>query len=76
MRRFIFIIFLMLFLAAPAYSMTVEKAVQNALSHNPDLQSLRLEEGAANGRLEKARLILINNPTIEGNISKKDRPEE
>jgi len=50
--------------------------VQRALTRNPDLQSLRLEEEAANGRLEKARLLLINNPTIEGNVSKKDRPEE
>jgi hypothetical protein len=45
--------------------------VQSALAHNPDLQVMRLEEGAANGRLEKARLLLNNNPTIEGNISKK-----
>lgn len=65
----------MLFLVAPVYSMTVEEAVQDALSHNPDLQALRLEEGASNGRFEKARLLLNNNPTIEGNISKKDRPE-
>jgi len=65
----------MFFLATPVYSMTVEEAVQNALSHNPDLQALRLEEGAAAGRLEKAQLLLSNNPTIEGNISKKDRPE-
>ncbi len=75
MRRFIIIMFLMLFLVAPVYSMTVEEAVQDALSHNPDLQALRLEEGASNGRFEKARLLLNNNPTIEGNISKKDRPE-
>jgi len=74
MRRFIIIMFLMLFLVAPAYSMTVEEAVQDALSHNPDLQALRLEEGVAAGRLEKARLLLSSNPTIEGNISKKDRP--
>ncbi|MFZ3254580.1 MAG: TolC family protein [Syntrophales bacterium] len=76
MWRFIITTFLMLFLVAPAYSLTVEKAVQRALTHNPDLQTLRLEEEAAGGQLEKARLLLNNNPTIEGNISKKDRPEE
>ena len=68
--------FLMLFLVAPAYPMTVEEAVQHALKQNPDLQALRLEEGTANGQLEKARLFLISNPTIGGNISKKDKPEE
>ncbi len=76
MWRFIITTFLMLFLVAPAYSLTVEKAVQRALTHNPDLQTLRFEEETAGGQLEKARLLLNNNPTIEGNISKKDRPEE
>ena len=74
MWRFIITTFLILFLVAPAYSLTVEEAVQRALTHNPDLQALRLEEETANGQLEKALLLLINNPTIEGNISKKDRP--
>lgn len=68
--------FLMLFLVAPAYPMTVDEAVQQALKQNPDLQALRLEEGAAHGQLDKARLLFINNPTVGGNISKKDRPEE
>lgn len=57
-------------------ALTVEDAVQRALAHNPDLQTLRLEEESAKGQNERARLLLINNPTIEGNISKKDRPEE
>lgn len=76
MRRFTVTLFLVFFLVAPAYPMTVEEAVQHALGHNPDLQALRLEEGTAKGLLEKARLLLINNPTIGGNISKKDKPEE
>ena len=75
MRRFISIVFLTIFLAVPAYSMTVEEAVESALSQNPELQAIRLEEGTAAGRLEKAQLLLSNNPTIEGNISKKDKPE-
>jgi cobalt-zinc-cadmium efflux system outer membrane protein len=56
--------------------MTLEQAITLALEKNPDLQTLRLEEESAKGRSEKARLLLINNPTIEGNVSKKDRPEE
>jgi len=75
MRRFIIATFIIFFLVAPAYPLTVEEAVQRALAHNPDLQALRLEEETASGRLEKALLPLINNPTIEGNVSKKDRPE-
>ncbi len=56
-------------------ALTVEDAVQHAIAHNPDLQTLRLEEEPAKGQKEKAGLLLINNPTIEGNVSKKDRPE-
>ena len=56
--------------------LTLEQAITLALEKNPDLQTLRLEEESAKGQNEKARLLLINNPTIEGNISKKDRPEE
>ncbi|TAN39459.1 MAG: TolC family protein [Nitrospirae bacterium] len=56
--------------------LTREQAVTLALEKNPDLQALRLEEETAKSRNEKARLLLINNPTIEGNISKKDRPDE
>ena len=76
MKRFIITAFFILFLISPAYPLTVEETVQRALAHNPDLQALRLEEEAANGRLEKALLLLINNPTVEGNVSKKDRPDE
>ncbi|MFA4916329.1 MAG: TolC family protein [Syntrophales bacterium] len=76
MRRFIITTFLILFLVTPAYSMNIEEAVQRALTHNHDLQALRLGEDAARGQLEKARLFLTNNPTIGGNVSKKNRPEE
>jgi len=76
MWRSIITTFLILFLVSPAYPLTVEEAAQRALMHNPDLQALRFEEETASGQLEKARLLLINNPTIEGNVSKKDRPEE
>ena len=76
MRCFIITAFFILFLVGPAYPLTVEETVQRALTHNPDLLALRLEEETASGQLEKARLLLINIPTIEGNVSKKDRPEE
>jgi len=56
--------------------LTLEQAVTLALEKNPDLQTLRLEEESAKGQNERAQLLLINNPTIEGNVSKKDRPEE
>ena len=56
-------------------ALTLEDAIQRALAHNPDIQTLRFEEESAKGQNEKARLLLINNPTIEGNVSKKDRPE-
>lgn len=58
-----------------AFPINIEEAVQRALTLNPDLQAIRLEEGVAYGRLEKARLFLINNPTIGGNVSKKESPE-
>lgn len=76
MWRFMITTFVMLYLIAPAYALTVEEAVQRAITHNPDLQTLRLEKETADGRLEKARLLLNNNPTLAGNISQKDRPEE
>ncbi len=62
--------------AIESNGLTLEQAVTIALEKNPDLQTLRLEEETAKGQKEKARLLLINNPTIEGNVSKKDRPEE
>jgi cobalt-zinc-cadmium efflux system outer membrane protein len=56
--------------------LTLEQAITLAIEKNPEINIHRLEEGAAKGQNEKARLLLINNPTIEGNISKKDNPEE
>ena len=76
MRYFAIITVLISIWSFPAYSMTVDEAVQRAIGHHPDLQALRLEEQAALGRMEKARLPLGNNPNVEGYVSKKDRPEE
>lgn len=56
-------------------ALTLGDAIQHALAHNPDIRTLRLEEEAATGQNDRAQLLLINNPTLEGNVSKKDRPE-
>jgi cobalt-zinc-cadmium efflux system outer membrane protein len=60
-------------LASPAYSMTVDEAVEYALKNNSDLQAFRLEEEVIRGQEIKARLPLRFNPTIESNIAKKGK---
>lgn len=80
--HYVVIVFCALFIstspaaAAETKELTLQEAITLALENNPDLQAFRLEEEPAKGQHEKARLLLINNPAIEGNISKKDRPEE
>ena len=59
-------------LAQFAHAMTLNEAVEIALKNNPDVQSVRLEEGAAQGRLDQAGLLLRSNPVIEGSVSRKD----
>ena len=76
----VIVLYTLLIIISPAAALetkelTREQAITLALEKTPDLQTLRLEEESANGQNEKARLLLINNPTLEGNISKKDRPE-
>jgi outer membrane protein, heavy metal efflux system len=51
-----------------AGSLTVDEAVDYTLRQNPDLRSLRLEEEVAKAELQKARLPLIANPTVETNV--------
>ena len=63
-------------IALETKELTLEKAVTIALEKNPDLQAFRLEEESAKGQNERARLLLIHNPTIEGAVSKKEKPEE
>jgi len=58
--------------AQPAYPMTIGEAVGTALKNNPSIQAARLEEGAAQGRLDQAGLLLKSNPVIEGSLSRKD----
>jgi cobalt-zinc-cadmium efflux system outer membrane protein len=58
--------------ALPASAITVVEAVETALKNNPDIQSVRLEKEAAQGRLDQAGLWFRSNPVIEGSLSKKE----
>lgn len=62
--------------SSPVYSMTSDEAVDLALRNNPVLLELQHDQAIARGQFEKARLPLIANPTIEGDVSRKDRPQE
>src|SRR5512146_1103083 len=62
----------LLLFAHPALAVTLGEAVDMALKNNPDLQSVRLEKDAAQGRLDQAGLWLRSNPVIEGSLSRKD----
>jgi len=55
-----------------AYAMTLNEAIETALKNNPGIQSVRLEQGAAQGRLDQAGLLLRSNPIFEGSLSKKE----
>lgn len=59
-------------LAHSAHAMTLSDAVETALKSNPGIQAVRLEEGAAQGRLDQAGLLLRSNPVIEGSVSRKE----
>jgi cobalt-zinc-cadmium efflux system outer membrane protein len=59
-------------LVQSAHAMTLSEAVETALKSNPEMQAVRLEEGAAQGRLDQAGLLLKSNPVIEGSLSGKD----
>jgi cobalt-zinc-cadmium efflux system outer membrane protein len=61
---------------SPAHSMTLDETVGYGLAQNPDLKVLRLEENIVKSQLEKAKLFLIANPTLGGDLSRKDRPPE
>ncbi len=52
-------------------SVTLDEVVGYTLRQNPDLRALRLEEGVASAQLQKTRLLLIANPTVETNVVRK-----
>jgi cobalt-zinc-cadmium efflux system outer membrane protein len=70
-RMIIFMCALMLS-AHPASAITLDEAVKTALKNNPEIQAVRLEQGAAQGRLDQAGLFLRSNPVIEGSLSRKE----
>jgi len=72
MTRMIIFAFAVALFAHPAFGMTVSEAVDTALKSNPEIQSVRLEKDAAQGRLDQAGLWLRSNPVIEGSLSRKD----
>ncbi len=56
-------------------ALRLDQALSLALEKNAGIQTLRLELRSAEGRNEKARLLLISNPTLEASVSKKEIPE-
>jgi cobalt-zinc-cadmium efflux system outer membrane protein len=72
MTRMIIFTCALLLSAHSAFSMTLNEAVETALKSNPEIQSVRLEKDAAQGRLDQAGLWLRSNPVIEGSLSGKD----
>ena len=72
MSRMYIMLLSLVFAAHPAAAMSLSEAVEAALNNNPEIQAVRLETGAAQGRLDQAGLLLRNNPVIEGSVSRKD----
>ena len=74
-RILIFACSILLFVSS-AYAMTLSEAVETALKSNPEIQAVRLDQGAAQGKVDQAGLLLRSNPVIEGSLSKKDTQPE
>lgn len=72
MARMSFVACSLLLFAQPVFAITVNEAVDTALKSNPEIQSVRLEKDAAQGRLDQAGVWLRSNPVIEGSLSRKD----
>ncbi len=72
MTRMLIFVCALLLSAQTAYAITLGEAVESTLKNNPDLQTVRLEQDAAQGRLDQAGLLLRSNPVIEGSLSRKD----
>jgi len=69
--------FVILLSANTARGLTIDDAVRAAVTRNPELSALRLEEEVARGQLQKAELPLSSNPVIESYTSRKQKlPEE
>jgi len=66
---------MVLYICYPSFllSATLDEAVEYTLRQNPDLRSLRLEEDVAKAQLQKARLPLIANPSLETGVVAKGK---
>jgi cobalt-zinc-cadmium efflux system outer membrane protein len=73
--RIITIIAISMLSSGPAFALTMEEAVTTGLRNNPEMQAFRFEEDAAKGQMQKAKLPPFSNPTIEGGLSLKERPQ-
>jgi len=72
-RVFLMVVAFSIWLPSFGNSASLPEAVEYALRQNADLRSLRLEEEVAKAQLQKARLPLIANPTVESNIVTKGK---
>lgn len=72
MTRMIIIACSLFLFAQQSLAITINEAVDTALKNNPDLQAVRLEKDAAQGRFDQAGLWLRSNPVIEESLSRKD----
>ncbi|GEM_PF-608581 len=71
------IVAIVIVFSGPASALTMEEAVATGLRNSPAIQAFRLEEDAAQGQMQKAKLPPYSNPVIEGGFSFKDRsPDE
>ena len=72
---FIFLLVIVFYVcfSSVTQSATLDEIVEYTLRQNPDLRSLRLEEEIAKAQLQKARLPLIANPTVESNVVAKGK---
>jgi cobalt-zinc-cadmium efflux system outer membrane protein len=64
--------FLFFLYCSTVHSMTMDEAVGLALQNNPEIQALRMEEKVAKGQMEKARLPLAANPTVQTDVSTRE----
>ena len=72
----LFIITLLAAVALPvniASAITLDEAIGISTNQNPQLNSLRLEQEAAKGQIEKARLPFITNPVLGGLGSRREK---
>jgi cobalt-zinc-cadmium efflux system outer membrane protein len=72
MTQMILVACALLLFVPSAHAMTLNEAIDTALKNNPEIQSVRLEQGAAQGRLDQASLLLKSNPVIEGSLSRQE----